>query len=131
MPVTPEQLAKMFAKAKDMVGLPDNSDKFLADMVRAGQIMYSDFNHVKYDFWRGAVFSYISKATIVKPSKTKMVCNRAVAEVVLAGLPDAMHTKHWLARNLHNEVNPANLTPSGFDGLMRNFSRMLLERIEG
>ena len=78
-------------------------------------------DHVEYDL-SGASFSYWTKFKIWKPSKTKMVCNRACTKAVLAGKPDAMDTVIQTHRGReHRQVDWASFTPSEADAMFRNY----------
>ena len=130
LPVTAEEEALMWAKGCEMADaryfqkyeFAEALDVYFNEHLTVNGCIYGP-NHVKYDFWRGAVFSYISKAKIIKPSKTKMVCNRAVTEVVLAGKPDAMEIVRPNEGIVSHQADYASMTPSEADAMFRNYCR--------
>ena len=120
LPVTAEEEAKIWAEECVMADInpsycnPDEMDN----------ICFYGPNHIKYDL-AGASFSYWTKFDIWKPSKTKMVCNRAVTRAVLAGKPDAMDTVTQTHRGREQgKADWASFTPSEADAMFRNYARV-------
>lgn len=121
LPVTADEEAKIWDEACKMAGVTNPAFK---DEYKVTNFCYYGPSHIKYDFWQGAVFSYISKAKIIKPSKLRRVCNRAVTEAILAGKPDCMDTVIQTHRGReHRNADYASMTPSEADAMFRNFTR--------
>jgi hypothetical protein len=120
--VTAEQEAVLFAKACEMADIHIGQyivEAFIENIQEG--LIQAGFgpNHIKYD--KGAAFfSFISKRNIWKPSKTKMICNRAVAEVMLTVWPDMLGIWPHASRlgivygrtdQKRKRADPAQLTP--------------------
>jgi hypothetical protein len=127
VPVTVEQEDSMMAKALEMADMPEGFACFMKVGTQKGKDLYwkqSDCsygdNHIKYDL-SGAAFSYWTKFKIWKPSKAKMVCNRACTEVVLAGEPRAMTLHIYDQRGTAKQADYASMTPSNTDAMFRNY----------
>jgi hypothetical protein len=91
IPVTAEQEARLFAKGCEMADIQVASNcitDLFDDRYRQWDTgCWFGPNHIKYD--KGAAFfSFISKRNIWKPSKTKMICNRACGEVLMSEWSD-------------------------------------------
>ncbi len=120
LPVTAVDEARMFSKACSMAGM---SQAFPAVVHPDGTVETDSTNgcyyypsHVKYDLIQGAALSYISKAKIVKPSKTKRVCNRACTDVLVTA-----HPKVVICNGRVQDYS--GWTPSETDGMSRNYRR--------
>ncbi len=140
VPVTTEQERNMFIEATELAdaryfrkyGFGEALEVYYNEHAAVNGCIYGP-NHVKYDL-SGAAFSYWTKFKIWKPHKTKMVCNRAVAEVVLAGEPKAMDTLYYLGdTSLPKRADHASMTPSETDAMFRNFfsSEGIISRTKG
>jgi hypothetical protein len=137
IPVTAEQEAVLFKKGCEMAGLDNSMRRQMIEIalglrgcvnpfeaiVSGCEHLYKDNscffgpNHIQYD--KGAAFfSFISKRNIWKPSKTKMICNRAVAEVMLEVWPEMLDIKYVAVDGICTDVwmekikaDPAQITP--------------------
>jgi hypothetical protein len=148
IPVTAEQEALIWTKGCEMAGL---DLKAFTEYIHEGhhQDIYEKEdlncfygpNHVKYD--KGAAFfSFISKRNVWKPSKTKMICNRYCAELLLVVWPDLLDIKkedacvtvtmhmeldaggEWSSKEskrLYAKLDPATLTPDQFEYMVRHY----------
>lgn len=102
IPVTAEQETRLFIKACEMADLPmfpmsmhliSEPSQEITEGYKHGECYYGP-NHTKYD--KGAAFfSFISKRNIWKPSKTKMICNRACGEVLMVVWPGIFEIKKY------------------------------------
>jgi hypothetical protein len=118
--VTAEQEARLFAKGCEM------ADMNLIIMITEaqvgaalGQTFYGP-NHIKYD--KGAAFfSFISKRNIWKPSKTKMICNRACGEVLMVVWPDIFDIKPDRSISGNKTIPPHEQTPDQTEHLVRHY----------
>lgn len=92
IPVDAEQEVRMVFKMCDDAGVTyDELMLWIASKPKKGAILQGK-NHVKYDK-KGAGLSYITKYKIIKPSKTKRVCNRECDDVLLTEFPRMMDIK--------------------------------------
>jgi len=109
IPVTAELEARLFKKACEMA----NMDNFYMrqESLNGGTCgCYYNKHHIKYD--KGAAFfSFISKHNIWKPSKTKMICNRACAVLLLEVWPDMLDVKPDRSVSGNKIIDPAQITP--------------------
>lgn len=116
IPVTAEQEAKIFIKECDMANAYEGDVVFTAN--RISTCVYGS-NHVKYDK-AGAGISYLTQWKIWKPSKTKMVCNRASDEALLVAFPTLMYITY--EHDLFNwQADFASFTPSQSHGMLVNY----------
>jgi len=122
IPCTDEQEARIFAKGCEMADVCKGFAGWVNNpSVKITECEYGP-NHVKYDK-RAAFFSFISKHNIWKPSKTKMICNRYCAELLLEVWPD-MLDKNWTNKNgdlMFGYEDPAHLTPDQLEYLARYY----------
>jgi hypothetical protein len=127
VPVTEQQEHAMWYLACDMADvnpeelwshLTIEPNQHISEERTHGDCIYGP-NNVKYDK-AGAAFSYWTKFDWWKPSKKNMVCCRAVTDVVLAGMPEAMDTI-FVDGVSTRQACYASMTPSEVDGMMRNY----------
>ena len=134
--VTAEQEARLFAKACKMADVEGDAKTVLVtglyiERVKAKEIFYGS-DHIKYDRW-GATFSFISKLRIWRMHPENMICNEAVAEVMLVVWPDLLvidQEYHEAKADIgsiaptifiesYNNADPATLTPDQFEYMVR------------
>lgn len=129
--VTADQEVRLFVKACEMADIVSDST-YRTDDTEGWYYVNKDDegciygpDHIKYD--KGAAFfSFISKRNIWKPSKTKMICNRACAVLMLEVWPDLLDAHAWnpydisgentkgLPMAVVNRLDPATLKPDQF-----------------
>jgi hypothetical protein len=110
IPVTAEQEARLFAEACKMADVDSTTTKYWANHSKldSGYMTYGP-NAIKYDNW-GARLSFISKWRIIPMSKTKLICNKACAKLLLTEWPDLLAGKE-----------KADLTPDIFEYMIRDY----------
>jgi hypothetical protein len=114
--VTEEQEARLFAKACEMADISISKADFWAltppavvDLANETGVLYGP-NHIKYDKW-GATFSFISKHRIWRMHPANMICNEAVANVMLVDWPGLLDVNNGKTGKI---VDPATITPDQF-----------------
>ncbi len=120
--VTKEQEARLFAKCCEMADVDSmwydaqNDSGFGFE----GLILYGP-NHIKYDRW-GARLAFILKWEWWKMHRVKMICNEAVANVMLVVWPDLLDISRETRDELILEqLDPATLTPDQFHYLVEYY----------
>ena len=141
--VTAEQEARLFAKACEMADMEQmkswtyenlfGSALWRKDMAETGHCYYGP-DHIKYDKW-GAMFAFLTKWKIVPMHEVRMICNEAVAEVMLVVWPDLLvidQEYHEAKADIgsiaptifiesYNNADPATLTPDQFEYQVRHY----------
>lgn len=133
VPVTAEQEARLFAEALKMAGYADG----FMDMMGFGTrkllktvVNYVSYgpNNIKYDK-RYAMFGFITKWEWLrwKPHKDDMICNEAVANLLLTEWPNLISTIKETEESgaIYPAKDPAKLTPETFEYLARHYFRRL------
>jgi hypothetical protein len=137
--VTAEQEARLFTKACEMADV-----KFIKDAldgyrtIKDLAIDHADSNpyygphHIKYDRW-GASFAFISKWRLWRMHPERMICNEAVAEVMLTEWPDLLIADKYADRLpdlFLNKKDPATLTPDQFEYMVRHYFEINETRLQ-
>lgn len=137
--VTAEQEARLWAKSCKMADLDIDflsQRKVRREVISKNELFFGP-NHIKYDRW-GASFSFISKLRIWRMHPENMICNEAVAEVLLVEWPDLLDIKKedgfitfemamdggqlWSGPNrVYPRLDPADLTPDQFEYLVEYY----------
>ena len=128
IPVTSEQEASLWAKACEMADMTPEIHTW------GGAHCHYGPDHIKYDTW-GASFAFISKLRIWRMHPERMICNEAVAEVMLKVWPDLLVVDQGyhdariatgiisppgILEKYHKE-DPATLTPDQFHYLVEYY----------
>lgn len=128
IPVTETQEASLWAKACEMADMTVEIHKW------GGAHLHYGLNHIKYDK-NGASFAFISKLRIWRMHPDDMICNEAVANVMLVEWPDLLVVDQGYhdARvatgiisppgilDKYDKKDPATLTPDQFHYLVEYY----------
>jgi hypothetical protein len=141
--VTAEQEARLFAKACEMADVPtfqefcetngNNTIEIFMQHAGITKCMYGP-DHIKYDRW-GASFGFISKLRIWRMHPEDMICNEAVANVMIVVWPDLLVVDQdyfdvkksigsipgQIFIDAYEKKDPATLTPDIFEYMVRHY----------
>lgn len=122
--VTDEQEDAMFAEACRMADLRGRKwlDGAIKYKGKIDNLRYYGPNALKYDLM-AVSFSFISKRTWWRPSKTKVFCTESVFILLLIAFPDILTFNDFVGKGGDYELKPDQLTPSLGDMIVRDYAR--------